>query len=166
MRLDGNYARSAARALELVEPFVRRAQQIAFLIAILRMHGDAEIERHANFDLKRDHVALIERADAAAQRDGLLCIGLRQEQHKFIAADAEGEVGGAQRLAQSGRRELQHLIPAQMPVPVVHFLEPVKIQNHDGEMLAVAFRAVQFLVAIFVKEPPIVEPGQSDPWPR
>ncbi len=47
-----------------------------------------------------------------------------------------------------------------MSVPVVHFLEAMEIQNRDGEMLAVTFRAVQFLVAIFVEEPAVVESGE------
>src|ERR1700735_266437 len=43
---------------------------------------------------------------------------------------------------------------------VVHFLQSVEIQDDDGELLGVSFGAVEFLVAVFVEEPPVIEAGK------
>ena len=86
------------------------------------------------------------RADAAAKCDGLLGVCLRQEQGEFIAADTKREIGRAQRLSQSRSRKLQHLIALQVAVTVVHFFQFVQIQDHDGQLMTITFRAIQFLV--------------------
>src|ERR1700733_15047147 len=112
--------------LQLVQSLVRQAHQRALLIAVLRMHGYAEIQRHSDRKPQRRKFALILSTDTAAKRDGLFGIGLRQQHSEFVAADAKGEVRTAQGSAQSRRGDLQDLIALQMPVAIIDFLELVK----------------------------------------
>src|SRR5277367_1336940 len=129
--------------LQLVKSLVRQAHQSALLIAVLRMNGDSEIQRHSDLECQRRQLIFILRADTTAESYGLLGIGLRQEDGEFVAADAKGKVRTAQGAAQRRCGKLQHLIALQVPMAIVHFLELVKVENHDCELLSVALRAAQ-----------------------
>src|ERR1039458_7164185 len=52
------------------------------------------------------------------------------------------------------------MIPLQMAIAVVHFLELVQVEDNDRELLAIALRAIEFLVEVFVEETAIVEARQ------
>ncbi len=92
--------------LQFVKPLVRQSHQSALLIAVLRMNGHAEIQRHSDLELQRRQLTFILGADAAAERDGLLDIGLRQQHGEFIPADAKGKVRITQGAAESRRGDL------------------------------------------------------------
>ena len=56
-RLDGNHTRAGSGlVLQLVKALIRQAEQRAFLIAVLRVHRHAEIQRHAHLQPQRLHV--------------------------------------------------------------------------------------------------------------
>src|SRR5690242_3666484 len=96
-------------------------------------------------------------AYAAAKSKGLGCVRLGKKKSELIAANPEGGVRGAQSFLQRGGGSAQDLISARMTVLVVDFLEAMQIQNNKAERLAVAARAIQFLLEGFTKETPIVE---------
>ena len=65
LRFHWNHARGrAACGFQFVEIFVRQFDEVALLIAILRMNGDAEIKRYRNVELERLQLALVLGADA------------------------------------------------------------------------------------------------------
>ncbi len=99
-------------------------------------------------------------AQAITERRGLLGIGLWEKQRELISADAKCEIRSAQIFPQSGCGELQYLIALQVAVAVVDFFQPVQIEQHKGELLAVAFGAIEFLVAIFLEQPAIIKTGK------
>ena len=131
--------------LQFIEAFVGKSHEFAFLLAILRINGNAEIERHPHADFQGLNFGFILRADAAAERDGLLGIRLRQQQRKLVAPDAKRKIGSAQGLAQRAGGELDNLVALQVPVAVVYFFQLVQIEDDDREAVAVAFGAIQFL---------------------
>src|SRR5690348_13081538 len=96
-------------------------------------------------------------AYAAAKSKGLGCVRLGKKKSELIAADTEGRVRGAKGFLQRGGGSAQDLISARMTVLVIDFLEAMQIQNNKAERLAVAARAIQFLLEGFTKETPIVE---------
>src|SRR5262249_11158450 len=75
---------------------------------------------------------------AAAQGKRLRGIRLRKQQSKLIASDSKRGIRSTQSFFQSGSCCAQDFVAAQVAVLVVHFLEPVKIQNDQAERLAVA----------------------------
>ena len=145
---------------QFIKVLVRQLYQIAFLIAILRVNGHAEIERYCDAKLQRLQFALILRAHATGKGGGLFGIRLRKEQSKLVPADAECKIGCAQSSLEGGGGETQNLIALKMPIAIIHFLELMKIENHDRQVLAIPFCAIQFLIAILVEEAPVVESGQ------
>src|ERR1022692_2403968 len=52
------------------------------------------------------------------------------------------------------------MISLQMAIAVVHFLELVQVEYDDRELLPIAFRAIEFLVEVFVEETAIIEARQ------
>ncbi len=151
-RFQWNYARVGATCeLKLIETLVGQCHQRALLVSILRMNGNAKIHGGTNFEFQRPDLSFILSANAATQSDGLLRVSLRQQQSEFVAADAKRKIGSAHRLAKRGGCELQHLIALQMTAAIIHFFQFVKIQDDDRQMLAVSFRAIQFLLEVFVE---------------
>src|SRR5713226_4435713 len=99
--------------------------------------------------------------DAAAESEGLGGIRLWQEQSELVTADSECRVRGAQRFLKSGGCGAQDIIATRVAVLVVHFLEAVKVQDHQTERLAVAASAIQFLFEGFTEKPAVVQTGQG-----
>ena len=160
MRSERNYARwRAAGCLQFVKFFVRKTHQRAFLIAFLRVDGYAEIQGDFHVDCEGLKLALVLRADPAAEGERLFRVGLRQQDGEFVAADTKRKIGSAERPAQGGGRHLQNLIALQMPVTVIHFLQLMKIEDDDCELMPVALCAIEFLIEVLVEEAAILEPG-------
>ena len=47
-----------------------------------------------------------------------------------------------------------------MPAAIVHFLQFVRVESREGELLIVALGAIQFLFAVFVKEAAVVKASE------
>ena len=79
-----------------IKPFISDANQEVALVAILgksgysMIHADGYCEFEGTKNFREDH------ANTATEAGGLRRIGLRKEEGKFIAADAEGRVGSSQ----------------------------------------------------------------------
>src|SRR5258708_10754673 len=114
--------------------------------------GDIKIERAKNFG---EH-----NANAAAEGGCLSGISLRKDEGKLVAADAEGRVRSAESLVESGRGGVQDFIATRMAVAIVHFLETVKIENHQTERMSVAAGAGEFLIESLVKAPAVLQSGE------
>jgi hypothetical protein len=78
--------------LEAVEALVRNANQLVGLLAILRESGDAVIHADADLQLQRVQHFGKNRFNAAAEGQGLLGVGLRQDQSEFISTNAKSGV--------------------------------------------------------------------------
>src|SRR6202012_5034805 len=98
------------RLFQFIEALVGEAEQSAFHISILGMNGNAEIEGQGDIEFEKRNFAFILRANAAAERGGLLGIGLRQQEREFIATDTKSKIGGANGFSQSGGGKLQNVI--------------------------------------------------------
>src|SRR5579872_3887130 len=125
------------------------------------MNRNSKIQRDTEIELHLANIVFVLRADTAAERTGLLRIGFRKEQRELIAADTKSEIGGAHRFSEGGGGELQNLVAKQMPTAIVHFLQFVHIENHKGELLVIAFGAIELLFAVLIEEAAIVQAGES-----
>ena len=84
----------------------------------------------------------------------------RQQDHKFVAAVAAGDVFFAHALLQECAQLAQEGIAGFVAVGVVESLEAVHVQQHDGQLPLPARRAADFAVQDFVQIAPIVEAGE------
>ena len=62
------------------------------------------------------------------------------EHDEFVAAEARGGVGRADRVGDPLRHDLQHFVAAHMAERVVDVLEPVEVDEQHGEHAAVPSR--------------------------
>jgi len=149
------------RVFKLIETLIGDANELIRVFRILGENGDAVIHAYGDGKLQRlEHLGK-HRLDAAAQRERLRGIRLRQQECELIAADAEGRVRCAQGFLQRSRSQAQYLITAGMAVLVIDFLEAVQVEGNQTQRLAIAARAIEFLVESFGEEPAIVEAGQG-----
>ena len=133
---------SVMRVLALIQAFVGDTNQIFGVVGILGIVGDAVIHADGDAELQRFHIFRKYSFDAAAERERLGRIGLRQEKSKFVTADAKREVRSAQSFFESGGRDAQHFIAARMSMLVVYFLEAVHVHDDQAERKAIAFGAI------------------------
>jgi hypothetical protein len=149
-----------ARVFKLIETFIGEANELIRVFRILGENGDAVIHAYGDGQLQRlEHFSKY-RLDATAQSEGLRRIRLRQQESELIAADAEGRVGSAQGFLQGSGSRAQYLITAGMAVLVIDFLEAVQVERYQSQGLAVAARAIEFLIESFCEEPAVVKAGQ------
>ena len=70
--------------------------------------------------------------------------GVRKDEEEFLAAVAAAFVADAECLAQDPADANEHLVAAEMPLPVVDGLEVIEIEHHDRKRHVRALRATQF----------------------
>src|SRR5205823_11447685 len=85
--------------------------------------------------------------------------GLRQQDHKLIAAIAEGKVDQPQVRLDEVPDLRQQLRSYQVAVRVVHRLEVVQVNEDDAELMPESRRAVDFRFQRFVQMPRVVQAG-------
>src|SRR5579862_6345932 len=85
---------------------------------------------------------------------------LRQKKRKFVSSDPKGKIRCAQCGSQSGGCHLQNIVASQMAVSIIYFLQLAQVENYNCQLLIVALCANQFLVQIFVEEPPVIQARQ------
>ena len=72
-----------------------------------------------------------------------LAVDAREDQGELLASDPGGGVGAADDTRQRRADGPQHLVPVRVAVSVVHRLEVVEVQHHQGHWTVVASRALQ-----------------------
>ena len=97
---------------------------------------------------------------AAEELFRLLDPRLGQDHRELVAADAAGDVGGADHLAHAHCRLGEHGVAGEVPDLVVHALEVVEVEDDQREPPVVAVRAGALARERLVEVPPVVEPGQ------
>ena len=84
--------------------------------------------------------------DARPKRFGhprpALQVGPGQDHDELVAAVARRDVGGAHRVPDLARDRAQDLVPRLVTVLVVHFLEPVEVQEQHREPFGAALAAL------------------------
>ena len=101
------------------------------LFGVLRENGYPMIHADADGELQGLKHFGEDGLDAAAEGQGLRCIGLRQQHRELVAADSECRVGVAQRPLESRGCGPQDFVALRVAVLVVHFLEAVKVQDQQ-----------------------------------
>lgn len=79
-----------------IEPFIGNSNQLIGVFAVLGKSGDAVVHADADGELETPERIGEDNANAAAERNSLRGVSLRQNEGKFIAADPESGIGGAQ----------------------------------------------------------------------
>ena len=116
-------------------------EQRRAVVAVLRAQRDADGRRQPAFlAQERERLrqcveeSLGELAHVGFARDVL------GEHDEFVAAEPRRGVGRANRVRDPLRHDLQHLVAGEMTEGIVDVLEPVEVDEQDGERLAVPSR--------------------------
>ena len=153
----------AALVLGRIHRLVRMLEQGIGVVGVVgekaHAHRHGDLQLHAVFQEDRrlhhlhdllghaQHVVVL---DDVAQHDG-----------ELVARIARHRVGGADAAAQALGDGAQHLIAGGMAVGVVDGLEPVQVDEQQGEALAVADRLAQDRLQPVVEQQPVGQPGQG-----
>src|SRR5712692_10884091 len=84
----------------------------------------------------------------------------RKDQRELVSSDPRGGVRGAESLLQPLPHLLQQLVADGVTEDVVDGLEPVEVQHHQRDTLALAPGALEGLVQAVEKERAIREVGE------
>ena len=96
----------------------------------------------------------------APQGQGAGRIGGGQDDAKFFAAVAGGEIPGAlEVLLQAGCRHFERLIALLVPQGIVVGLEKIQVQHKQGKRLSLALGPAPFLFQNFIKMAAVGDPG-------
>ncbi len=74
----------------------------------------------------------------------LVRVAFREKQHEFVAAEARGQVGAANRAGNVFGEGAQHRVARRMAVAVVDLLEAVEIEQKQGERGSLSLAAIDF----------------------
>ena len=87
-------------------------------------------------------------------------VGGRQQHGELITAQPRDRVRGAQCVSQARRNFLQHQVAGMVPERVVDFLEPVEVDQQDGEALFIAMRSEDRLLQPIEKQGAVGKVGE------
>src|SRR5437763_13863404 len=79
----------------------------------------------------------------------------RQKQRELVAAEAAERVRRTQQLATALDDPAQQVVTSRVAVSVVDLLEPIEVEQHEPERLAIASRARDLTGQAFVESAPI-----------
>ena len=99
-------------------------------------------------------------ADALAQRDRALHVSGRDDDGELLAADAADHVRRADGRAQDVGDLVEQLVADAVTVDVVHLLEVVEVEHHEGDGVVCGGCAQELLPKAVVERPVVVEAGQ------
>ena len=95
------------------------------------------------------------------ERSRLLVIaGSEREDDEFVAPDSSHGVACADDRLEAARQTPQHGISGAVSADIVHVLEPVEIDDDEGEALPAALRAPQCLLDSIVEQDAVGKFGQ------
>lgn len=157
----------AAKAFGRVERLVGRAQQPVGAAAIGRTRnvaGDADAEGDvlaSPFSAMGDRQGHDGDADILGDGAGGVAIHVRQDQRKFLAAIAAGEIERTPGMpADDGGDRPQAFVAALMAVPVVEQLEMIDVDEQQRHRLLRPLGAVPFAHQHLVEGAPVRQAGQ------
>ena len=90
----------------------------------------------------------------------MLAIGVREEHHELVAADACDQVGGPKARPQAVRDGAEHRVARGMAVRVVHGLESVEVEVGQRQRAAVAPRRIHLSLRLVLEPPEVGEAGE------
>jgi len=146
--------------LQAIQPFIRYANQLVSLLAIVREDRDAMVHVDADAQGKRMQLFRKYSSDTAAECQRLVGVRLRQEQREFISSYAKSGVRSTQRFLECGGGGAQNFIAARMAMLIVNFFEAMQIENDEAELRAVSTGAVQLFLKGLAEQAAIVEASQ------
>ena len=82
-------------------------------------------------------------AQPGCERLRMLAVGLRRDHRELIAPVADDDVMRSHRIHQRFRHFLENSVAVLVAVPVVHELEVVQVQEHQGERMLMATVALE-----------------------
>src|SRR5205807_64773 len=143
----------AGRVLDGVHHLVGLANNFVRALGVVGVSGKAEAGADVQVEplvFQEEHLAHGFQQTLGHDERGLFA-GLRQQDHKLIAAVAKGKVNQAQMRLDKVSNLRQQLRSHQMSVSVIHILEVVKINKNDAELVAEARRAVNLGLQRLIK---------------
>jgi hypothetical protein len=127
---------------------------------VQRRHADRD--RHRQHLPVRHHEGLVGHAgaDALGHHAGAFEVGVDQQHHEFLAAEAAQRVRHAQ-LGLDARRDFaQHVVAGLVAMAVVDLLEMVDVDVHARDLVSLAARAPDLLHQAPVHVAPVVDAGE------
>ena len=161
-RLRPHGHRVAAPALGLVEVRVGHRDQGRGILAVLGKRGRAEA--HAQRDAGAVRGDVRQRGQRVAHmvgdRLGVGAVGLGEDEHELVPAEAGHEVGSAAPVAEDFGHAPDDLVAQRMPVRVVEELEVVDVGDQHRELALVALGPRDLHLELLERPPPVEEPAE------
>ena len=95
--------------------------------------------------------------EALRHAEGVAGAGLRQQHDELVAAEPSGDVGQPLVLPKALGDSLKDDVPELMAAAVVHRLQPVAVDHHHGELVAVPAAARELLAEAVFEPAPVQE---------
>ena len=124
-----------------------------------REHRHADADGGALVELL-DPVVLGREADSLGDREGLMPVGLDEDDGELLAAIAAGGIGRPQPVLQDGCHRPQHFVADDMSVAVVDLLEVIDVDEQKRERALIALGPLYLQIEPLVEGPPVQEASQ------
>ena len=150
--------RAAPAALAAIQGRVGLAEQLATIGRQQRDGGDAPGEGDDALARGRTQAEV---AQAVGGDEGLVGVGVREDDRELVSADAEGPVSVAQRITDAVGHAHQETIAGRVTLAVVDDLEVVEVDEQQRHRYLVPPVQLQLAVQLLLEGAVVAEPGQA-----